>query len=89
MKLTQHSKIRIRERTDLNHNERKMLFKYALKNGKSLDKIESEKIKRFIASKSKKSKVKLYRGYIFIYTKYNKRLITMYELPESLKEEKV
>lgn len=70
MKLTQHSKIRIRERTNLNHNERKMLFKYALKNGKSLAKIKDEKIRDFIAYKSKKNKnnnIKLYRGYLFIY----------------------
>lgn len=33
MKLSKHSKLRMKERTEFNHNERKRLFRDALNNG--------------------------------------------------------
>ena len=59
MKLTLHSKVRIRERTNLNHKERNNLFRLALMKGKSIAEIKNEKIKQFLMSK-KNCKVKLY-----------------------------
>lgn len=85
MKLSSHSKVRLKERTDgLTYKQRKALFRLALHNGKSPGSIkDDEKLKQFLMSKQRyNSKVKLYNGYVFIYSKNNHKLYTMYELPE-------
>lgn len=84
MKLTNHSKKRMRERTDFNHKERQQLFRYALKNGLSPDKVKDEKIRNFMNSKNRRCKVKLYNGYLFLYSKNSHLLYTMYKLPSHL-----
>lgn len=84
MKLSKHSKIRMKERTDLNHKERVKLFNEALQRGKSANDIspkENKELRDYLASKSN-CKVKLYKGYVFIYSKNSSRLYTMYPLPE-------
>ena len=83
MKLSYHSKKRMIERTNFNHKERRNLFRLALLHGKSADKIKDEKIRNFMNSKQN-CKVKLYQGYIFIYSKNSHQLYTMYKLPERL-----
>lgn len=86
MKLSQHSKLRIRERTTFNHKERRQLFKNALQNGKSINDIEDKRVRNFVNSKQQyNSKIKLYKDYVFIYSKNSHQLYTMYELPEELK----
>ncbi len=87
MKLSKHSKLRLRERTDYNHKERRQLFKDALKYGKTFDQIKDEKIKKFIKDRTGKCKVKLYKDYVFIYSKNSHLLYTMYALPKELKAE--
>ena len=87
MKVSNHAKLRIRERTDLNHHERKNLFRNALKKGKNPQNIKDGKIRKYLESKQNNAKVKLYLNYVFIYSKNNKRLYTMYEIPRELKEE--
>lgn len=83
IKTSKHSRIRMRERTELNHKERRMLFKRALTLGKSVKEIKEEKIKRYLSSKQKiNSKVKLYQGYVFVYSKNSHQLYTMYKLPK-------
>lgn len=83
MKLSKHGKIRLRERTPLNHKERAILINNILSKGKSPEAIKDEKTKQFLKSKERwNSKVKLYNNYVFIYSKNNKRLYTMYKLPE-------
>lgn len=84
MKLSKHSKKRIRERTELNHKERRQMFRNALDNGKSLQDIKDEKIKKYIKDRSNNCKIKLYKGYLFIYSKNNHILYTMYKLPNEL-----
>lgn len=88
MRLSQHSKLRMRQRTNLNHNERRQLFKLALQHGESVKEIKDKKIKEYLAPKQRyNSKIKLYQNYVFIYSKNSKRLYTMYKLPkEFLKE---
>lgn len=83
MKMSEHSKKRMRERTDYNHKERKLLFREALDKGKSPNDIKDEEIKKYLLSKPK-CKTKLYKGYVFIYSKNSKQLYTMYKLPEKL-----
>lgn len=84
MKLSKHSKKRMRERTNLNHQERKGLFRKALDYGKSPNDINDEKLKRFLEKTAEKNdtKIKLYKGYVFIYSKNAKQLYTMYRLPK-------
>lgn len=81
MKLSKHSKKRMRERTDLNHQERKGLFRKALDYGKSPDNINDEKLKKYL-EKKENCKIKLYNNYVFIYSKNAKQLYTMYRLPK-------
>ena len=85
IKVSKHAKIRMRERTDLNHRERLSLFRKALDNGKSVQEIKDEDVKRFLSGKQRVcSKVKLYQNYVFVYSKNKHRLYTMYKLPEEL-----
>ena len=71
MKISKHAKKRIRERTNLNHQERRNLFRNALDNGKSSDQVKDEKIKEYMQNIQGKSrcKIKLYKDYLFIYGK--------------------
>ena len=87
MKLSNHSKIRMRERSSVTSNQI-AFFRNALRLGKSAGEMKDGKIKDFLLKKEQcNCKVKLYRGYIFIYSKNGKQLYTMYKLPEELLEE--
>jgi hypothetical protein len=89
IKLSNHSKKRIRERTNLNHKERRQLFRLAMLHGKCVQQIKDEKIHNYLASKQKfNSRVRLYQGYVFIYSKNSHQLYTMYKLPSELLESK-
>ena len=72
------------ERTNFNHQERKSLFKQALLNGKSPTDVKDDKLRRFMMSK-KNCKVKVYKDYIFIYSKNSHQLYTLYQLPKKLR----
>lgn len=86
MKLSKHSKKRMRQRTNFNHKERAVLFKNALIYGKSYGEIRDGKLKDFLKSKeSWKSKAKVYKDYVFIHSRNSKQLYTMYELPDEYK----
>ena len=85
MKLRNHSKQRMKERTDYNHKDRRTLFRNALDNGLSIGNIKDERLKQYIMSKGN-CKVKIYKGYIFIYSKNSKRLYTMYKLKDKYLE---
>lgn len=87
MKVSKHAKIRMRDRTDLNHRDRASLFRKALDNGKSIQDIEDKEVKGYLSSKQKvNSRVKLYQGYVFVYSKNKKQLYTMYKLPNLTKD---
>ena len=85
MKLSKHSKRRMLERTTFNHQERRNLFRLALTNGKSIEQIKDEKLRRFMMSK-KNCQTKIYRDYIFIYSRNSHQLYTMYKLPSYLRD---
>lgn len=86
---TTHGLNRIKERTNINENDFKMLSRYAVKNGISLNQIPQGELNKFVASKVavKNKRVKLYRGYVFILNKNSYRLITCYPIPDNLLEE--
>lgn len=87
MKLSHHSVIRMSERTDLkNKQEKRRFFREALDHGESLNDIQNDKIRNYILSKINNCKVKLYKGYVFIYSRNSKQLYTIYKLPKTILE---
>ena len=88
MKLSHHSKLRMSQRANIPKHEQKAFFRRALDYGKSAEEIENEKIKQYLLSKEYKGKAKLYKGYVFIYSKNSKHLFTMFELTEKYQKEK-
>ena len=82
-RLSEHSKKRMKQRTVLNHRERKSLFRKVLDNGKSPSQIKNEELKKYLNCKQRNHKIKLYNNYVFIYSKNNKKLITMYKIPDT------
>ena len=90
MKLSLHSKLRMEERAKIDTRNQKPFYANALKKGKSPNDLKEGFLKQYLLSKQrKKSKVKLYRGYVFVYSRNNKQLYTMYELPKELLEKEV
>lgn len=90
MKLSLHSKLRMTERAKLDSRNHKPFFANALRLGVSPGNMKDGPIKEFLLSREKnRCKAKLYRGYVFIYSKNSKQLYTMYKLPEELLEKEV
>ena len=88
MKLSKHSKLRMRERLNLNRKEMRSLYKLALKKGKCIQQIKDKRIHDYLATKKKyNSQIRLYRGYVFIYSRNSQQLYTMYKLPDYLEKE--
>lgn len=85
MKLSKHSKQRMRERTPFNSDERRKLFREALDYGLSIQQIDDKKLKHYVWSKSRYCKIKVYKGYMFLYSKNSHQLYTMYEIPDRFK----
>lgn len=86
MKLSKHGKQRIIERAGVNSNQLSF-YRNALRKGKSPGDINDERLKNYLSSKqTSKSKVKLYKGYVFVHSKRSKQLYTMYELPEKYRK---
>lgn len=84
MKLSKHSKRRIAERANVIGGQ-KEFFKNALLKGKAPGNLKDGAVKDYLLSKeNRKCRVKLYRDYVFIYSKNNKQLYTMYKLPQHL-----
>ena len=90
MRLSQHSKRRIKERTDIKKRGQSKFFRLALNRGlcyqqavyQKYDKLVIDYLKR----KQGNGKAKIYNGYIFFYSKHNKTLYTMYKIPEDIEE---
>lgn len=82
MKISNHGRKRMKERTNLNHKERRHLFRKALDKGKNVQDIKDEDVKRYVRNRENNCKIKLYDDYLYIYSKNSKRLYTMYRLPE-------
>lgn len=90
MKITNHANIRMKERVKLNRKERKEMFRLALRLGQAPYNIKNNpELRQYLYSKeNRRMRVKLYKDYIFVYTKRSKRLVTMYELSSKFLEEK-
>ena len=84
MKLSKHSKDRMKQRVGIKSEKiAKNFFKNALKNGVSPEQVEDSLLRQRLKSREKyNSKVKLYKGWVFVYSKNSKQLYTMYKLED-------
>ena len=88
MRFTKHSKQRIKERTGVRYQTRNKLFKEALKKGISPGNTADKVLQNYLQNKQHNSKVKLYKGYVFIYSKGGS-LYTMYKAPENIRKREI
>lgn len=80
-RVTKHAKVRLRERTDSNHNSNAM-SRIVSKNGKTKGFYQG-KFHQYLLSKSiSGARVKVYQDNIYIFSKNSKRLITTYPVPD-------
>ena len=85
MKLSNHSKERMKQRANVTRNQERF-FRNALNNGLSLKQIKDEELQKWIKARIKyNSSIKVYKNWAFVYSRNAKQLYTMYELPEELK----
>lgn len=84
MKLSQHSRERLKQRANIKSQKiQDNFFRNALKNGKSPSEIENEHLKLKLEARQKyNSKIKVYKGWVFIYSKNSHQLYTAYKLEE-------
>ena len=89
MKISNHAKIRMKERMSLKQTERRKMFKLALKKGKYIQQIKDKRTHDYLATKKRyNSQIKLYNGYVFVYSRNSHQLYTMYKLPDELGSDK-
>ena len=86
MKISKHGKLRIIERAGISTNQMQF-YRNAIRNGIAPKNMKEGKIRNYLIKKMYYCKVKLYKGYVFIYSKNRKQLYTMYKLPKELGSE--
>lgn len=90
MRLSHHSKLRLTERANIKKQNQKQFFREALNKGKSYGELPEGKLKNYIMERENwNSKIKVYKGYIFIHSKGGKTLYTIYKIPSELLEEEI
>lgn len=84
MKLSKHSIERMKERANIkNQKIRENFFRNALRKGLSINQIKDEKIQNILKKRIKyNSQIKVYKGYVFIYSKNSHQLYTLYRMEE-------
>lgn len=84
MKLSNHSKDRMRERVGIKSKAiQENFFRNALIKGLSPEQVEDDTLKMRLKSREKyNSKVKYYKGWVFVYSRNSHRLYTMYKLED-------
>lgn len=84
MKLSKHSQQRIKERADIEYKNQKNFYRSALDKGKSAGTLKDSDLKKCLLKIERKGcKAKYYKGYIFIHSKNNKTLYTMYKYSDN------
>lgn len=86
---TYHGYLRVKERSNINDKEIQNLSFMAIKNGIAFTQIPPGPLKSYVGYKMSQGnkRVKLYRGYVFIFFLNSRRLITCYPIPEKHYEE--
>ncbi len=84
MKLSNHSRQRLKQRGGIkNQKIQDNFFRNALKNGLTPEQVEDEQLRIRLKSREKyNSKVKYYKGWVFIYSKNSHQLYTTYKLED-------
>lgn len=84
MKLSNHSRQRLKQRGGIkNQKIQDNFFRNALKNGLTPEQVEDEQLRVRLKSREKyNSKVKYYKGWVFIYSKNSHQLYTTYKLED-------
>lgn len=84
MKLSKHSRERLKQRANIKSQKiQDNFFRNALRNGITPEQVEDEQLKLKLKSREKyNSKVKYYKGWVFVYSKNSHQLYTMYKLEE-------
>lgn len=87
MKLSKHSKQRLRQRANIKSQRIQYnFFKNALLYGKTVKQIEDIDLLNWVKARIKYNcNIKIYKNWVFIYSRNAKQLYTMYELPQELK----
>lgn len=87
MKLTHHSRLRLSERANICKQNHRQFFRLALDKGKSAAELKDGLLKDYLLKlENNKCKAKIYNGFVFIYGRNNKKLFTIYNVPEELKK---
>lgn len=82
MKLSKHSKLRMKERAGICANQ-KAFYKNALRKGISAGETKDERLRNYLLSKENNhTKAKIYKGYVFLHSKNSKQLYTVYKLSD-------
>lgn len=59
----------------------------AVQKGKPISYFQDGLLKKYLLSKQHNKRLKVYKGFIFIFNKTSNRVITLYPIPEEFKEE--
>lgn len=90
MKLTKHSRQRIKERSHIKKRGQERFFRLALTRGIGVEQARKLKLDKvvieYLKKLNKRQSAKIYNDYVFIYCKNSKRLYTVYKCPENISE---
>jgi len=86
VKNTKHSYVRARQRTDLNKKQIKNLMKEAQRSGKCPYNFPEGPIRNYLLSKGNHKRIKVYKDYVFVFSKTSTSCITLYPLKPELKQ---
>ena len=88
MKLSKHSKKRLSERTDLPDKNFTRFFRAALDHGLCAGQAENRGyapcVVNYLRGRNKYTRAKIYKGYVFVYSKSNKVLYTVFKAPDNI-----
>jgi len=86
---TYHGYKRATERVALNPKELQRISLWAIKNGINPHDIPEGALKKYVLSRVNRyhKRIKLYRGYVFIFFETSRRMITCYPVPERFLDE--
>lgn len=84
MKLSKHSRERLKQRANIKSQKiQENFFRNALRNGVSPEDIQDKQLQLKLKAKERyNSKIKIYKGYVFIYSRNSHQLYTTYKMEE-------
>lgn len=86
VKNTHHAIVRAHQRTNLSKKQTLNMIKEAQRSGLCEGNLPHGPIRNYLRSKGKRKRIKLYKDYIFVFNKTSTSCITLYRLPDIVKE---